>query len=420
MFETEIKTEKALAVAFGRKGGNREEAFEHLDELESLAETAGAVILEKIYQELEKPNTATLIGKGKVEEIRVLIERESITLVIFDDDLSPFQARNLENEFNVKVIDRSGLILDIFAKHARSNEAKTQVDLAQSQYLLPRLTGMWTHLSKQYGGIRTKGPGETQIETDRRALRIKIQRLKEKLKEIAVQKGQQSKGRELLPRFALVGYTNTGKSTLMNVLTDAGVYVEDKLFATLDTTVRAFQFPNGQKALLSDTVGFIRKLPAHLVASFRSTLSEAMEADIIVHIIDISEPNFRDQIRVVEETLEQLKIDKPTIPVFNKIDLLEERSGLRLIESDYPGCIFISAQREINIATLLDLLQRKYDEQGKHMSFVLPYDAMEKISEIYKFADIIKREDIEDGIAFELRIPADKVEMFEYSFGRYM
>ena len=321
MYDTTIQKEKAIAIAFGKKGTDRELAFEHLNELESLADTAGAEIIEKVYQELAAPNPATIVGKGKIEEIKFLIETKEITLVIFDDDLSPSQLRNLENELEVKIIDRSGLIIDIFAKHAKSLEAQTQVELAQSQYLLPKLSKMWTHLSKQYGGIGTKGPGETQIETDRRALRMKIQRLKDKLKEISVQKEQQKKGRASLPRFSLIGYTNAGKSSLMNTISDASVFVEDKLFATLDTTVRAFNFPNGQKGLLSDTVGFIRKLPTHLIASFRSTLAEAADADILIHVVDVSHKYFREHIKVVDDTLEFLKLsEKPTLLVFNKID----------------------------------------------------------------------------------------------------
>jgi GTPase len=415
--QTDNKNERAIIVATAEKGYNRNIVIEHLNELESLANTAGAEIIEKIYQELEKPNPKTVLGKGKIEEIKQFIEDEDIHLVICDNDISPAQLRNLENSFNVKVIDRSGLILDIFAKHAKTTEAKTQVELAQSQYLLPRLTRLWTHLSKQYGGIRTKGPGETQIETDRRMLRLKIQRLKNKLKEISIQKEQQRKGRSTLPRFALVGYTNAGKSTLMNSITDSGVYVEDKLFATLDTTVRAFNFPNGQKALLSDTVGFIRKLPSHLVASFRSTLAEATDADILIHVIDIIHSCYHEHIKTVNETLENLKInDKPIILVFNKIDLIENINLLREVEGEYPEPVFISASRGINLRGLLEKIQEKYDEQGKLMEFILPYQQMSKINDIYTLGDIKERRDTDDGIYFRLRLKPEKAEYFNNLF----
>ncbi len=417
----EEQIEKAILIAVGKKGSDRDLAFEHLDELESLAETAGAEVIEKIYQEPDKPNNKTVIGKGKLEEIKLTILEENISLIIFDDELSPAQVRNLEFATEIKVIDRSGLILDIFAKHAKTIAAKTQVELAQTEYMLPRLTRMWTHLSKQFGGIGTKGPGETQIETDRRHLRIKIQRLKEKLKTIQVQKEQQGKGRSELPKFALVGYTNVGKSTLMNILTEAEVLVEDKLFATLDTTVRLFKFPNGQKALLSDTVGFIRKLPTHLIESFRSTLTEAVNADILIHIIDITHKQFEDQIKVVDETLKHLKIEKKSkILVFNKTDALESPEEIRAIQIAHPNAIFISAKRGINIATLLDTMQKKYDEQAKILNFILPYHDMNKINEIYTLGNIRKREDKDEGIYFEIRVNQDKYDYFNHHFGKYV
>ncbi|OGU38819.1 MAG: GTPase HflX [Ignavibacteria bacterium GWB2_35_12] len=417
---TETK-EKAIAIAIGKKGADRETAFEHLNELEFLAETAGAEIIEKIYQELAAPNRSTVIGTGKLEEIKLIIEEKAITLIIFDDDISPMQLRNLEKAFQIKVVDRSGLILDIFAKHARSQEAKVQVELAQSQYLLPRLTKMWTHLSKQYGGIRTKGPGETQIETDRRMLKIKIQKLKEKLEDISVQREQQRKGRKEFTQFALVGYTNAGKSTLMNAITDADVYVEDKLFATLDTTVRSFNLPGGAKTLISDTVGFIRKLPVNLIASFRSTLAEASEADILIHVVDVSHNFFREHIRVVNETLESLKIaEKPIILVLNKVDLIEDANDLRAIESEYPQAVFTSASRNINIQKLMSVMQEKSEEQSKTLSFVLPYTAMDLVSEVYSNADIVSRDDKDEGVHFNIRVKNDKLKIFEHNFKKYI
>ena len=421
MHETAKQIEKAIAIAVGKKGSDRVQAFEFLDELAFLAETAGADVSQKIYQELPKPSSATAIGKGKVEELKQIVEDEKITLLIFDDDLTPVQVRNLERELNIKVMDRSGIILDIFASRAKTTEAKTQVELAQMQYLLPRLTRMWTHLSKQYGGIGTRGPGETQIETDRRLVRDRILVLKDKLKDIATQKQQQRKGRESVPKFALVGYTNAGKSTLMNLLTEADVYVEDKLFATLDTTVRGFELPSGQKAILSDTVGFIRKLPTHLVASFRSTLAEADEADIIIHVVDISNEAFRDHIQVVAETLESLKIiDKPTIMVFNKIDTLESFDGFNQLEKEYPNSIFVSAKRGINIHSLLSLFQNKYNEHSSIFDLIIPYANMEVVSRIYDQYDILERNDDDEGTHLRVKIQREKVDLFTHYFEKFI
>jgi GTP-binding protein HflX len=415
------KTEKAIAVAVVRKGADRELIFDYLDELEELANTAGAEIIEKTYQELAKPSSSTALGSGKVEEMKAVIEENAIDLVIFDDDLTPAQNKNLENAWKVKVIDRSGLILDIFARHAQTLEAKTQVELAQLQYLLPRLTRMWTHLSKQFGGIGTKGPGETQIETDRRLIKTRIQRLKEDLIEISNQKEQQRKNRIDLPKFALVGYTNAGKSTLMNALTDSGVYVENKLFATLDTTIRAVEMPGGQKAVISDTVGFIRKLPHHLVASFRSTLAEAMDADIIVHVVDVSHKMYKDQIKVVMETLASLKIgEKPTILALNKIDKIEDFELLHSIRDEFPDSILISAKKTHNISNLLQLMQDKYDENTKSATLLLPYADMGHIANIYSLCEIREREDGDEGIKLNVKINKDKDSIFMHKYSKYI
>ena len=280
--------EQAFIVAVTKKGVNPDVVREHLDELTLLLDTAGADVIGRLTQERERPDLSTALGKGKVQELKELVVELRADMVVFDDELSPAQVRNLEKELNIKVLDRSGVILDIFAAHAKSAESRTQVELAQLEYLLPRLTGMWTHLSKQFGGVGSKGPGETQIETDRRMYRTRMQRLREKLKEIEAQRDIQRKGREGIPRFALVGYTNAGKSSLMRQLTLADVFIEDRLFATLDTTVRSLDLPSGQKALVSDTVGFIRKLPPQLVASFQSTLAETLEADVLLHVVDIA------------------------------------------------------------------------------------------------------------------------------------
>lgn len=410
---TAPEQEKALAVGITHRGVNRAQAEEHLDELQFLAETAGALVVEKICQERDRPDVATVIGKGKVIELKALIDAENITLVIFDDDLTPGQVKNLEKAWEIKVLDRSGLILDIFASRARTVQARTQVELAQMQYLLPRLSKMWTHLSKQLGGIGTKGPGETQIETDRRLVRNRILKLQEKLAGITVQKEQQRKGRETVSRFALVGYTNAGKSTLMNALTNAGVYVENKLFATLDTTTRSMTLPSGETALLSDTVGFIRKLPTHLVASFNSTLAEAAEADALLHVVDASHPQFRDHIIVVNETLESLHMtERPVLLVFNKIDLLPDIGIIREYETEYSGAIFVSAHRGINITQLLQTMQRIVDEGKRTLHLLVPFSAMGMLTQLYDAGEVTRREDTEHGIDLTISLPREEWNRF--------
>jgi len=409
LLPTDKPIERAIVVSVVKKGGDRIQAMEYLDELAFLAETAGADVIAKVYQERVRPDRATMIGKGKVAEIQEMIEQDEIQSVIFDDDLTPMQVRNLEQEWKIKVLDRSGIILDIFASRARSMEAKTQVELAQLQYLMPRLTRMWTHLSKQFGGIGTKGPGETQIETDRRLIRDRITKLKEKLRDIDMQRKQQRKGRDHMPRFALVGYTNAGKSTLMNMMTGADAYVEDKLFATLDTTVRQCELPNGQLMLLSDTVGFIRKLPTHLVASFRSTLAEAAEADALIHLVDCTHSSFKEHIQVVRDTLASLDIqDKTTLLVFNKIDQLQDTGFIRDLQVEFPGCICISAFKGLNIVSLLDRLQEIALASSTMLQFLLPYDAMKVLPKMYDAGEIAEREDTDDGIRLSVYVPAEK------------
>ncbi len=312
--------EKVVLVAVARNRQPAHQVKEYLDELEFLALTAGAQSLHRFIQKLEKPDSRTYVGKGKLDEIASFVKANNVIIAIFDDELSPSQIRNIEKALQCRVLDRTNLILDIFAKRARTTQAKTQVELAQYQYLLPRLTRMWTHLEKQRGGIGLRGPGETEIETDRRVIRDKLAKLKERPKEIDKQNLTRRKSREQLVRVALVGYTNVGKSTLMNLLSKSDVFAENKLFATLDTTVRKVVFES-IPFLLSDTVGFIRKLPHNLVESFRSTLDEVREADILLHVVDISHPNFEEQIGVVNQTLVEIHAaDKPTLMVFNKID----------------------------------------------------------------------------------------------------
>ncbi|MFN3134894.1 MAG: GTPase HflX, partial [Candidatus Kryptonium sp.] len=354
------------------------------------ADTAGADVVCRIYQERDKPDPAFFIGRGKAEQIAKIVEEEKIDLVIFDDDLSGVQIRNLENVINCKIIDRTTLILDIFASHARTAPAKIQVELAQLEYLLPRLTGKWRHLSKQYGGIGTKGPGETQLETDRRLIKRKIAILKRKLGEIDNQRKVQRKGRRDIFRVALVGYTNAGKSTLLNVMANTNVYVEDKLFATLDATTRVIKFSPTKKVLLTDTVGFIRKLPHHLIASFKSTLDEIIEADILIHVVDISSPNFREQIKVVEETLEELNsLDKPTIIAFNKIDKLQDRSIIHTLAKEYENAVFISASRGVNIQALKEKILKLIDDYYVEITGKVNVSNPEAMSIIYKLGEVL-------------------------------
>ncbi|MDX1912473.1 MAG: GTPase HflX [Saprospiraceae bacterium] len=328
------ETEHAVLVSLITPSVTESQAHEYMDELEFLAETAGAKTVKRFTQRLPHPEHRTFIGKGKVEEIQKYLEwHEEINMVIFDDDLSGKQTNNLEEALKVKIVDRSTLILDIFASRAQTAQAKTQVELAQMKYLLPRLRGLWTHLERQRGGIGMRGPGETQIETDRRLVQYRVKVLEEKLKEIDRQNQTQRKTRGELIRVALVGYTNVGKSTLLNLLSKSEVLAENKLFATLDTTVRKVVF-GSMPFLLSDTVGFIRKLPHHLVESFKSTLDEVRESDILLHVVDVAHPQFEDHIRTVQQTLQELgAAEKPTLMVYNKIDLYRERWYDDLLDS---------------------------------------------------------------------------------------
>lgn len=373
-----IKNESAVLIGLIHSSQNEEMVKEYLDELAFLAETAGASTIKRFTQRLDHPDPRTFIGSGKLIQIAGFIKENKIDLAIFDDELSGSQIRNIEKTLECRVLDRNNLILDIFAKRARTAQAKVQVELAQYQYLLPRLTNMWTHLEKQRGGIGMRGPGETEIETDRRVIRDKLSKLKLKLKEFDKQSVTQRKQRGELIRTALVGYTNVGKSTLMNLLSKSEVFAENKLFATLDTTVRKIVYEN-IPFLLSDTVGFIRKLPHDLIESFKSTLDEVREADILLHVVDISHPQFEDQINVVNQTLIDIGAgEKPVILVFNKIDAyhyipkeeddltpsqkenisLEElkRSWISRIEGT---CVFISAVKKINIEELRNILTTK-------------------------------------------------------------
>lgn len=396
--------ERAILIALSTGNYSRDQVEEHLDELELLTDTAGADTVFKILQDRNHPDPAFFIGKGKAEEISQLIELNDIQLVIFDDDLNPTQVRNLEKMFERKVLDRSGLILDIFASHAKTREAKTQVELAQLQYMLPRLTRAWTHLSKQYGGIGTKGPGETQIETDRRIIRTRISKLKENLKRIEAQQITKSASRKNFINATLVGYTNAGKSTLLNLLTNAGVLAEDKLFATLDSTTRSFELDKNKKVLLSDTVGFIRKLPHNLVASFKTTLNVVKDADIILHVIDASHEYYEDQIKVVEETLKELNSsNKKQIKIFNKIDLLKDRHIIETLSNHYPDSIFISAARGIGISKLIDSLSNIFEKNFAAHQVKIKHANSKIISKIYELSEVINAEYDDDYVILDYR-----------------
>ena len=386
---SDAKEEHCLLVGVIHADITEEIAIEHIDELEFLAETAGAITKHRILQKLPYPNPKTYVGTGKLEEIKQYIKAVDIDLVIFDDELSPSQLRNIERELECKVLDRTILILDIFASRAKTFHAKTQVELAQLQYMLPRLTRMWTHLERQKGGIGMRGPGESQIETDRRIIQMRISLMKERLKDIDKQMGIQRGNRGQLVRVALVGYTNVGKSTVMNLLSKADVFAENKLFATLDTTVRKVVIEN-MPLLLTDTVGFIRKLPKQLMESFKSTLDEVREADLLIHILDISHPNFEDHFNVVNETLNEIdKTEKPTIILFNKIDayqapknddLVEDLVEITTLESlkkswmakmNKTKCVFISAQEKENVEELKSVL---YEEVKAIFRIRYPYN----------------------------------------------
>ncbi len=390
MIDTRPETEIVILVGLINSDQDERRAKEYLDELEFLADTAGAEVKKQFFQKLEMPHPATFVGSGKLEEISNYVAAHEIDTVIFDDELSPVQLRNLERSLECKVLDRTNLILDIFAKRAKTAHAKTQVELAQYQYLLPRLTRMWTHLERQRGGIGMRGPGETQIETDRRIILDKIARLKEELKRIDKQKTTQRKNRGKMVRVALAGYTNVGKSTLMNMLSKSEVFAENKLFATLDTTIRKVVVGN-LPFLLADTVGFIRKLPHGLVESFKSTLDEVRESDILVHVVDISHPGFEEQIDVVNSTLQEIGAgDKPVIYVFNKIDAftfvekddddlsettkanysLDDWKNSWMARNNTPS-LFISARQKINFDELKEIL---YQEVKKIHVTRFPYN----------------------------------------------
>jgi GTP-binding protein HflX len=387
-YDTAVKQEKAVLVGVITPHVTDEQTKEYLEELEFLVTTAGGETVKTFTQKLQRPDRSTFVGSGRLEDIKAFVIEEEIDMVVFDDELTPSQLRNIERELQVKILDRNNLILDIFANRAQTAQAKSQVELAQLQYLLPRLTRLWTHLERQKGGIGMRGPGESQIETDRRLILDKISLLKDKLKLIDKQNETQRKNRTQMVRAALVGYTNVGKSTIMNMISKSDVFAENKLFATLDTTVRKVVIEN-VPFLLSDTVGFIRKLPHHLVECFKSTLDEVREADILVHVVDVSHPNFEDQIRTVNETLKDIgAIDKKMITVFNKIDAfkpeqhqldqqaepltLDDFKHSWMAKNNSPA-IFISATKKENVEEFRSLL---YEEVKVIHTSRFPYDQL--------------------------------------------
>ncbi len=398
-----------VLVAAPRKGSpDARHVSEHLEELTRLVDTAGAEVVGRISQHIAAPNPATLIGEGKVDEVAREVVDADASLVIFDEELSPVQGANLERELKVRVMDRAEVILDIFSTRARSHEAKLQVELAQLEYLLPRLTRMWTHLSRIRGGIGLRGPGETQLETDRRIIRRKIQGLKAKLKDVEKHRENLRAGRDPMLSVALVGYTNAGKSSILRSLSGQhDIFVEDRLFATLDTLTREVDLGEGQRARVTDTVGFIRKLPHHLVASFRATLEEARSADVLLHVIDASHPDWEGQLRVVEKVLAELGLaDRPVILVFNKIDAVSDAAGFtRRVRELHPTAILTTTMRTDGLALLKSRL-RELDRAGRTSVRVrIPLSDGARLAELYREGEVLSR--AEDGDWYELLVRLD-------------
>ena len=403
----ENKREKAFLVGLCSPPETpRSLVEEYLDELAFLADTAGADVVDSFIQDRKLRDPAYCIGKGKVEELVAFVKEHEIDLVIFDDDLSPAQARNLEQALECKVIDRTGLILQIFAIRAQSAQAKMQVELAQLEYMLPRLSGKWTHLSKQKGGIGNKGPGETQIETDRRLVRNRISLLKKKLKEVALQHETQTHSRQMVQRVSLVGYTNAGKSTLMNVLCpEAEAFAENRLFATLDTKTRRLELNINKLVLLSDTVGFIRKLPHTLVESFKSTLDEVLQADFLLHVVDVSHPGFEEQMTVVRDTLKEIGVTHDNIiEVFNKIDALQDPAQLQDLGVKYPEAVCISAVRGINIALLKEMIGRQVAREYTERHISVHVSNYKLITYLYEHTEVIDKKHVDEEVELTFRV----------------
>ena len=401
-----VGQEKALLVGVIQPGMTESLIHEHLDELELLAETAGAKIAGRITQRVSKINPATFIGKGKAEELLNQAKELDVKLIVFDDELSPGQIKNYHKiSDNVKVLDRSGLILDIFHKHAKTKEARTQVDLAYMEYLLPRLTRQWTHLERQMGGIGTRaGMGETQIEIDRRLIRTRISKLKKELTRIEKERDTQSYRRQSEFRVSLVGYTNAGKSTLFKALTGSDVYIQDQLFATLDTTVRQLQIDESHPILLSDTVGFIRKLPHNLVASFKSTLKEVLEADLILVMLDISSSQIEDHFQTIENVLKDMGAQEiPQILVLNKVDLISDGNMIEKRQREFPNSVTVSAQQHLRLSELKSRILGKMEENFQTIDLEFSYDQGKTIAHAQEGVEVLQREYEENGVKLRVR-----------------
>jgi len=400
---SDLQQERVLLAGIYGPEISKFQAREYLDELELLTDTAGGTTVQKILQNRTHPDPSTYLGKGKLQELKRVVGDERIDTLIFDDDLSPTQVRNIEKTTNVKVLDRSGLILDIFASRAKTAAAKTQVELAQLQYLLPRLTRYWTHLSRQKGGIGTKGPGETQIETDRRLIGKRISVLKEKLEKLDKQRTTQRKGRKGMTRISLVGYTNAGKSTLMNALTKTNVLAENRLFATLDSTVRRHEL-NNYTVLFSDTVGFIRKLPHNLIESFKSTLDEVRDADILLHVVDGSSKMAEEYIQVVNETLEELGItDKRNLLVLNKVDQMDSHQ-IKELKAIFPESVMISAERGMGLSKLENKIEKLIEEDYTTHTMQIPVSKYKAVAYVHEEANVEREQYVDDEVELTFTI----------------
>jgi GTP-binding protein HflX len=407
MINVRDPVERAVLVAAPRKGSaDAQQLQEHLDELAELVDTAGAAVAGRLSQHVASPNPATLIGEGKVEELRAMLADEAATLAIFDEELSPVQGANLEKELKVRVMDRAELILDIFSTRARSHEAKLQVELAQLEYMLPRLARMWTHLSRIRGGIGLRGPGETQLETDRRMIRKKIQHLKRKLVDVAQHRETVRSGRQAMLTAALVGYTNAGKSSILRSLTgEHDIFVEDRLFATLDTLTREVELGQGVRVRVTDTVGFIRKLPHHLVASFRATLEEATDADLLLHVVDAAHPDWEEQIDVVNAVLADLDLaERPQLLVFNKIDAVPDPLAFAArVRELYPGSVTSTVMRTDGVQQLKTALAERASALRPTVQVEVPITDGARIASLYRAGEVISREDRGDRVVLTIR-----------------
>ncbi len=410
----QTSVETAILVGVHRRGIPFWEVNDNLDELEQLLDTAGGRAVERVVQDRPSPHPGTFIGRGKVEELSRMAGGRGVDLVVFDDDLTPAQLRNLEARIGCKVIDRSGLILDIFARRARTQEARIQVEMAQLLYLLPRLTGRWQHLSRQVGGIGTRGPGETQLEVDRQVINRRIAQLRKELARIERARATRRRRRRDLFKIAIIGYTNAGKSTLLNSLTRADVFVENRLFATLDPTVRSILLPDGKKVLLIDTVGFIRKLPVGLLASFRSTLEESRQADLFLNIVDLAHPHWEGQLARTEEVLGELELDHtPQVLIFNKVDLIDDSVLLEGIRRQYPEAVFISALRRIRLWEIPERIARFVDRRWVRGARAFRPDEADKLRRFEKGVRVIGRSFRDGMIHVDYLAPAENDQLEE-------